>query len=143
MEKLCKQLEEVLERKDADFPERTAKKIAEDINKSRESIEIKLEKLEITGAILTEVISGMKAEETLEKDLDKMVLKVSEDIDEYIIKYETLKTEYANTLEEADRLVSPEKPPATYQSRESSSNSGYERFTAYSDLKPTYLNHTL
>ena len=53
MERLCKQLGEVLKRKDTDFPERTAKKIAEDISKSRGSIETNLENLENTGAILT------------------------------------------------------------------------------------------
>ena len=140
MERLCKQLGEVLKRKDTDFPERTAKKIAEDISKSRGSIETNLENLENTPAILTEVISGMKAEETQEKDLDKMAEKVSDDIEEYFLKYEALKTEYTKTLEEADRLVSPVKPPVTTQSREPSSTNGYERFTAYSDLKPTYLN---
>ena len=134
MERLCKQLGEVLKLKDTDFPERTAKKIAEDINKSRGSIETNLEN---TGAILTEVISGMKAEETEEKDLDKMAEKVSHDIEEYFLKYEALKTEYANTLEEADRLVSPAKPPAATQTREPSSTNEYERFTTSSDLKLT------
>ena len=72
MGRLCKQLEEVLKRKDTDFPENTAKKIAEDISKSRGSIERNLDNLENAGAILTEVISGMEAEDTKEKTLTKL-----------------------------------------------------------------------
>ena len=69
-----------MKRSGPDFPERTAKKLAEDISKSRRSIETNLDKLEQAGAILTEVITGMKAEDTKEKDLDKMTELVSEDI---------------------------------------------------------------
>ena len=61
MGKLCIQLEELLNREEKDFSDKTTKKIAEDIDKTRGSIEQHLENLENTGKQLTEVIAGMKA----------------------------------------------------------------------------------
>ena len=76
VERLCTRLEEMLGK--AEFPEITARKTAQDIIKNKGLIESHLEDLEIKGEALMEVIFGMKAEETAEKDPDKMVKKVSE-----------------------------------------------------------------
>ena len=82
----------------------------------------------------------MKAEDTKVNDLEKMATMVNSDIEDYISKYDKLKTDHALTLETADKLVSPTKSTATNQSREPNNPNGYERFAAHSDLKPTYLN---
>ena len=103
VERQCKRLEEMLGK--AEFPEITARKTAQDIIKNKGLIESHLEDLEIKGEALMEVIFGMKAEETAEKDLDKMVKKVSEDIEEYNLKYDDLQTVNAATLEGADKLL--------------------------------------
>ena len=103
VERQCKRLEEMLGK--AEFPEITARKTAQDIIKNKGLIESHLEDLEMNGETLMEVIFGMKAEETAEKDLDKMVKKVSEDIEEYNLKYDDLQTVNAATLEGADKLL--------------------------------------
>ena len=54
----------------------------------------------------------MQTEDTVEKDLDKMITQVSEDIESYVNKYVDLKTKHAKTLEDVDGLISPEKPSA-------------------------------
>ena len=134
VERQCKRLEEMLEK--ADFPEITARKTAQDINKYKGLIEQHLEDLEVKGAALMEVIYGMNAEETEEKDLDKIVEKVSEDINEYNLKYDNLQSANAATLEGADKLLHQKPTPATQ--KESSGNP--TRFNSYPDLKPTFLN---
>jgi hypothetical protein len=83
-----------------------------------------------------EVIYRMNAEETEEKDLDKIVEKVSEDINEYNLKYDNLQSAHAATLEGADKLLHQKPTPATQ--KESSGNP--TRFNSYPDLKPTFLN---
>ena len=118
MERLCTKLEEMLGRPKAEIPEITARKTAQDIIKNKGLIETHLEDLEKKGEVLMEVISGMKAEDTTEKDLDKMVAKVSEDIEEYNLKYDNLQTTNAVTLEGADKLIAPEKPTPATQPRE-------------------------
>ena len=97
LEKLCSKLEEMLNRPPDQFPEITARKTAQDITKKRGLIESHLEDLDRKGVSLMEVIFGMKAEDTIEKDLDKMVEKVSEDIAEYIQKYDDLQATNAKT----------------------------------------------
>ena len=92
VERQCKRLEEMLGK--AEIPEITARKTAQDIIKNKGLIESHLEDLEIKGEALMEVIFGMKAEETAEKDLDKMIKKVSEDIEEYNFKYDDSECSY-------------------------------------------------
>ena len=140
VERLCTKLEEMLSRPNEEIPETTARKTAQDINKNRGLIETYLDDLDQKGTSLMEIISGMKAEDTTEKDLDKMVSKVSEDIEEYILKYDKLQTTNAKTLEGADKLLAPEKPTPVTQPREPSSTTNYTRFTSYTDMKPTFLN---
>ena len=115
MGKCCNQLEELLNRDEKDFSDKTTKKLAEDIDKTRDTIEEHLEDLKITGKNLTEVIAGMKAEDTIEKDLEKMAAMVNDDIEDYISKYDKLKTEHAQTIEAADKLVSPVKQTKIYR----------------------------
>ena len=113
----CNQLEELLNREEKDFSDKTTRKLAEDIDKTRNTIEEQLEDLEITGKNLTEVIAGMKAKDTIVKDLEKMATMVNDDIEDYISKYDKLKTEQAQTIKAADKLVSPVKQTNTYQNR--------------------------
>ena len=89
MGKLCIKLEELLNREEKDFSDKTAKKIAKDMDKTRESIEKHLENLENT------------AEDTKVKDIEKMAAMVNDDIEDYISKYDKLKTEHAQTIEAA------------------------------------------
>ena len=117
MEKRCTQLEELLNRDEKDLSDKTTKKLAEDIDKTRDTIEEHLENLEITGKNLTQVIAGMKAEDTIEKDLEKMAAMVNDDIEDYISKYDKLKTEHAQTIEAAYKLVSRVKQTPIYQKR--------------------------
>ena len=136
----CIQLGEMLDRTGTDFPEKTAKKTAENIRKSMEIVEENLGNLEITGNVLTDIISGMNPEDTEKKELTEMLEMATQDIDAYTDKYDSLKKKHTKTLEEADKLTTPEKPQATNLSRELITNNGLERFIEYSDLKPTYLN---
>ena len=115
-ETLCS-TQELLNRDEKDFSDKTTRKLAEDIDKTRDAIEEHLENLENTGKNLTEVIAGMKAEDTIEKDLEKMAAMVNNDIEDYISKYDKLKTEHAQTIEAADKLVSPVKQTKIYQNR--------------------------
>ena len=117
MGKRCIQLEELLNREAKYFSDKTTRKLSEDIDKTKDSIEKHLENLENTGKNLTEVIAGMKAEDTIEKDLEKMAAMVNDDIEDYISKYDKLKTEHAQTIEAADKLVSPVKQTPIYQIR--------------------------
>ena len=59
----------------------------------------------------------MKAEDTKVKDLEKMAAMVNDDIEDYISKYNKLKTDHTLTLEAADKLVSPVKPTPVHQRR--------------------------
>ena len=116
LKELCIQLEKLLNQEEKDLSDK-ANKIAEEIDKTRESIEQHIENLENTGKQLTEVIAGMKAEDTMVKDLEKMAAMVNDDIEDYISKYDELKTEHSLTLEAADKLVSPVKQTPVYQKR--------------------------
>ena len=115
--KRCIQLEELLNRESKEFSDKTTRKLSEDINKAKDSVDKHLQNLKSTGKNLTEVIAGMKAEDTIEKDLKKMATMVNDDIEDYISKYDKLKTEHAQTIEAADKLVSPVKETKIYQNR--------------------------
>ena len=93
-------------RESKEFPNKTTSRIAEDINKAKDSIDKNLINLKNTGKTLTEVISGMKAEDTKEKDLKEMAEKVNEDINDYISKYDKIKLEHTQTMQAANNLIS-------------------------------------
>ena len=105
LRKRCIQLEELLNRESKEFPNKTTSRIAEDIDKAKDSIDKNLINLKNTGKTLTEVISGMKAEDTKEKDLKEMAEKVNEDINDYISKYDKIKLEYTQTMQAANNLI--------------------------------------
>ena len=116
LKELCIQLENLLNQEEKDLSDK-ANKIAEEIDKTRGSIEQHIENLENTGKQLTEVIAGMKAEDTMVKNLEKMAAMVNDDIEDYISKYDELKTEHSLTLEATDKLVSPVQQTQVYQKR--------------------------
>ena len=84
MGKSCNHLKELLNREDKDFSDKTTRKLAENIDKTRNTIEEQLVDLELTGKNLIEVIAGMKAKDTIVNDLEKMATMVNDDIEDYI-----------------------------------------------------------
>ena len=116
LRKRCIQLEELLNRESKEFPNKTTSRLADEINKAKNSIDANLINLNNTGKTLTEVISGMKAEDTKEKDLKEMADKVNEDINDYISKYDLIKSEHTKTMQAANNLISTANVP-TYQKR--------------------------
>ena len=116
LRKRCIQLDEMLKRESKEFPNKTTNRLADEINKAKLSIDANLINLNDTGNTLTKVISGMKAEDTKEKDLKKMADKVMEDINDYISKYEQSKMEHTHTIKAADKMISTTEAPK-YQKR--------------------------
>ena len=68
---LCVRLETLTAKGKGNFPEKTAKKLAVDIDKKRTTMEKQMESLEKAGNNLMEVIAGMKASDTKLGNLDK------------------------------------------------------------------------
>ena len=143
MDKLCIELSGILEKKaDPDFQERTALRIAEEINSKKVLIREKLDHMEATGVLLIEAISSVEDAATA-KQADETIKKIEEDMDDYFTKYENLRKKHANTLEEVYKLSSPKKPPSKRSSQqlsETDNPNSYDRFTPQSDLKPTFLD---
>ena len=76
LESACEELTRKLE----DIPDRTKKRLAEEILDNREKVEKNLVGMEEVGATLMEVIATLDPKEA-EEDLGKMITKVDEDID--------------------------------------------------------------
>ena len=82
-----------LTRRQEDIPDRTKNRLAEEILNNRQKVEKNLVGMEEVGAALMEVIATLDPKEAAE-DLEKMVLKVDEDIETYAKKYEMFKKDH-------------------------------------------------
>ena len=87
-----------------------------------------------------EVIAEMEPEETILKDLEKMVEQVQTDLEQYTTKYEQLQDKHADTLEKVETLLEPEKPEIVIPQPEPNRTTNYKRFMSCPELKPTFLN---
>ena len=72
---LCARLQTLTAKGEGNFQEKTAKKIAVDIDKMRTTMEKKMESLEVAGTNLMGVIVEMNATDTELGSLDKMAAK--------------------------------------------------------------------
>ena len=146
LDQLCIALDQMVNKPNGEIPKKTARKKAQDIKNIRTVIESKQDDLTTRGDILMEVIAEMDPEDTILKDLEKMVELVQTDMVQYTTKYVELQEKHANTLETAEILLEPEKPEITIQNptpipqNETNRTTNYQRFMSCPDLKPTYLN---
>ena len=141
LKKLSEELENLIARKELkDIPERTVKRLAQNILKGRTTVEANLDSMDTIGAKLIEVITTLEPSEASE-DPDAMIIKVNEDMESYHNKYTELTSKHAENLEQADGLLTPAKPAAAVtQSREPGNQTEYARYNVVSDLKPTFLD---
>ena len=93
---LCNSLDQMMRRPTEEIHMKTARKKAQDINNIRIVIESKQDELTSKGDSLMEVIAEMNPEDTVSKDLEKMVEQVQTDLVQYTTKYIVLQNRQRN-----------------------------------------------
>jgi hypothetical protein len=140
LDDFCISLEKLMVRPKEEIRTKTARKKAQDINNIKIVIEERQDDLTLKGDNLMEVIAEMKPEETILKDLEKMVEQVQTELEQYTTMYEQLQNKHADTLEKVETLLEPEKPERAIPQPEPNRTTNCNRFMSCPELKPTFLN---
>ena len=130
LEEHCEGLSNLLDKAGEGNVEKAARKRASDVTKFRDLIDQKLEELTERGDRLMEVISGMKPEETVLKDLDLMMDQVQTDLAIYDKKSGDIRQKYNDILNKAILLLEADKPEVPIQTNENPRHTAQNRFTS-------------